>query len=56
MLDPQIAARVAELEYEGMLRGDAIGVAAAELHLQANPPPWLADLLVESENPEGDPR
>jgi hypothetical protein len=55
-LDPAIAARVAELEHEGMLRGDAIGVAAAEQHLQANPPPWLVDLLVELDNPEGEPR
>ncbi len=60
MLDPAIADRVAELEHEGMLRGDAIGVAAAEQHLRDHPPPWLTAMLagriVEPDNPEGDNR
>jgi hypothetical protein len=60
MLNPTIAARVAELEGVGMLRGDAIGVAAAEQHQRANPPRWLQNLdqpLVEpGTRPEGEPR
>ncbi len=59
MLDPAIADRVAELEHEGMLRGDAIGVAAAEQHLRDNPPPWLIAMLadiVEPDTDEGEPR
>ncbi len=54
MLDPAIAARVAELRGVGVPTGDAIGQVAAEQAQRDNPPPWLAELLVEPDNPEGD--
>ncbi len=60
MLNPDIAARVAELRGVGVPEGDAIGQAVAERAQRDNPPPWLADMLadsrplVEPDNPEGD--
>ncbi len=60
MLDPAIAARVAELRGGGVATGDAIGQAVAEQAQRDNPPPWLADLLadskplVEHDKPEGE--
>lgn len=55
MLNPAIADRVAELRGAGTPTGDAIGQAVAEQRLRDNPPPWLAELLVEPDNPEGEP-
>lgn len=53
MLDPTIRARVAELEGAGVPRGDAIGQAVAERDQRNNPPQWLREMLVETEdNPE----
>ncbi len=60
MLDPAIAARVAELRGVGVREGDAIGQAVAEQQQRDNPPPWLTAMLadsrplVEHDNPEGD--
>ncbi len=60
MLNPAIAARVAELRGAGVPSGDAIGQAAAEQAQRDRPPPWLAEMLadsaplVEPGNPGGD--
>lgn len=56
MLDPTIAARVAQLVGTGTPTGDAIGQAVAERDLRANPPPWLRAMLVDIDNnPEEKP-
>ncbi len=60
MLNPAIAARVAELRGVGVPAGDAIGQAAAEQAQRDRPPLWLVEMLadsaplVEPGNPGGD--
>jgi hypothetical protein len=48
-LDPDIEARVRELEAQGVPRGDAIGIAGWEHDHRDVRPPWLAEILNEEE-------
>lgn len=43
MLTPDIADRVAELEAQGVWRGDAIGIAAYERDHADDQPVWLEE-------------
>ncbi len=53
MLDPDLAARVAELEAAGKHRGDAVGIAQWERAHADDPNPWYDDNNPDEDYPHG---